>query len=44
MAQDNTKDSWYEGTIKGLNKADAMTVIKNICRTDRTRIFLRGLQ
>lgn len=30
MAQDNTKDSWYEGTIKGLNKADAMTVIEEL--------------
>ena len=30
MAQDNTKDSWYEGTIKGLNKAEAMTVIEEL--------------
>ena len=30
MAQDNTKDSWYEGTIKGLSKADAMTVIEKL--------------
>ena len=30
MAQDNTKGSWYEGTIKGLSKADAMTVIEKL--------------
>lgn len=30
MAQGNEKNSWYEGAIKGLSKADAITVIENL--------------